>query len=112
MLAPGKAGRTPDRIYRDTLYRGGREPLAVGSGNWQCWLLTEEAQEFVFRSSAGEWHRALRERRRNTPYWYVACRVGGHVQWCYLGPAQALDCARLAPIAAAIVAAREAVSKG
>lgn len=100
------------RIYRDTVYRDGGEPLAVGSARWQEWLLTEEAQGFVFRAVDGAWHRARREKRRGTPYWYVACRVGGRVRRFYLGPALALDSARLAAIAAAIVAAREAVPKG
>jgi hypothetical protein len=99
------------RIYRETLYRDEGEPLAVGSASWQEWLATAEACEFVFRAADGNWHRARREKRRGTPYWYVACRVGGRVRRFYLGPAQALDSTRLAAIAAAICAARDEVTE-
>ena len=94
------------RIYRDTLYQEGQEPLAVGSTAWQAWLGAAGTREFVFRNAAGEWHRARREWRRSQPYWYVACRVGGRVRRFYLGPPATLDGARLAAVAAAIAAAR------
>ena len=96
------------RIYRDTLYQDGQEPLAVGSAGWQAWLGAAGTGEFVFRTAVGEWHRARREWRRGQPYWYSACRIGGRVRRFYLGPAATLDGARLAAVAEAIAAARAA----
>lgn len=99
------------RIYRDKLYRDGAEPIVVGSADWQGWLAAEaaEAREFVFRAVDGSWHRARREWRGSSAYWYVACRVSGRVRRFYLGPASALDCTRLGTVAAAILVAREEV---
>lgn len=94
------------RIYRDTLYRDGAAPLAVGSAAWQAWLTAATTREFVFRNAAGEWHHARREARRSQLYWYVACRVGGRVRRFYLGPPLALDVERLTSVAATIAAAR------
>jgi hypothetical protein len=96
------------RIYRDTLYQDGQEPLTVGSAGWQAWLGAAGTGEFVFRNAAGDWHRARREWRRGQPYWYIACRVGGRVRRFYLGPAATLDGARLVAVAEAIAAARAA----
>lgn len=94
------------RIYRETLYRDGAAPIAVGSPEWQAWLGAATTREFVFRNEAGAWHHARREGRRGQAYWYVACRVGGQVRRFYLGPAPALDVTRLAVVAAEIAAAR------
>jgi hypothetical protein len=100
------------RIYRDKLYRDGCEPIEVGSASWQAWLAEAATHEFVFRAADGSWHRARREWRRGTAYWYVACRVRGRVRRFYLGPAVALDCSRLAAVATAIKAAREVFAEG
>ncbi len=95
------------RIYRDTLYRDGRESIVVGSEQWQTWLAAAATTEFVFRDDAGVWHRARREERRAHRYWYVACRVAGRVRRFYLGPARALGRERLQAVAVAIRAAQE-----
>lgn len=94
-------------IYRDKLYGAKAGVIEVGTERWYGWLAEEEGREFVFRTAAGNWHHARRERRRNRAYWYVACRVGGRVRRFYLGPAAALDTERLAAVGTAIAAARE-----
>lgn len=93
-------------------------PLAVGSAAWQEWLATPgiETQAFRFPAvAAGEWHRAYREwrpagpgRTDERPYWYVKCRVGRTIRRFYLGAPAGVDSARLAAVAAAIAAARQA----
>jgi hypothetical protein len=100
------------RIYRDKLYGVDVESIAVGSARWQGWLAGEQTTAFVFRDTAGVWHHARREWRRQQPYWYVACRVGGRVRRFYLGAAATLDGGRLAAVAAAIAAARAALQEG
>jgi len=99
-------------IYTDKLYGARAGVLVVGTAEWYGWLGTEEGREFVWRTAAGNWHRARREWRRKSAYWYVACRVGGRVRRFYLGPAAALDGERLAAVAVAIAAARKGLPEG
>jgi hypothetical protein len=102
------------RIYGDKLH-GVRMGIVVGSESWQEWLQEEDAKEFVFRAADGDgdgdgrWHRARREWRGNSAYWYVSCRVGGKLRRFYLGGAKALDKARLEAVAEAIATARAKV---
>jgi hypothetical protein len=93
-------------IYTDRMYRDQAASIAVGSAEWYAWLSAEGNRAFVFRNEAGDWHQARREERRGRFYWYVACRVAGRVRRFYLGPAAALDVARLGGVAAAIAAVR------
>jgi len=84
-------------------------PLAVGSPAWYAWLTTEgpDHRAFTFPATpAGDWHRAYREWRRESPYWYVKCRIGTQIRRFYLGSPAHLDGSRLAAVAAAITAAR------
>lgn len=83
-------------------------PLAVGSPAWHAWLGAEGAEHhgFTFPAVGGGRHRALREWRREQPYWYVKCRVGRQIRRFYLGTPADLDEVRLATVAAAIAAAR------
>lgn len=102
------------RIYTDKLYGASRGIVVVGSESWQEWLQEEEAQEFVFRAADGadgdrSWHRARREWRGNSAYWYVSCRVGGKLRRFYVGGAKTLDKARLEAVAEAIATARAKV---
>ncbi len=107
------------RIYTDKLYGASRGIVMVGSESWQEWLQEEEAQEFVFRAADvagagagavdGSWHRARRECRGNSAYWYVSCRVGGKLRRFYMGGAKTLDKARLEAVAEAIATARTKV---
>jgi hypothetical protein len=83
-------------------------PLAVGSPAWHTWLAAEGNREFVFAAQDGGLHRARREWRRESPYWYVKCRVGPQIRRFYLGAPADLDGARLVAVAAAIAAARTA----
>jgi hypothetical protein len=104
------------------LYGVAGGPLAVGSAAWQEWLATPGQETRVFRfaaARAGEWHRASREwrpagpgRSDERPYWYVKCRVGGAIRRFYLGAPAAVDSARLEAVAAAIAAARQALTSG
>ena len=97
-------------------------PLAVGSAAWVEWLATPGIETRAFRFPAvvaGEWHRAYREwraagpgRTDERPYWYVKCRVGRTIHRFYLGAPAGVDSARLAAVAAAIAAARQAPITG
>jgi hypothetical protein len=97
------------RIYTDKLYGARMGIVVVGSESWQEWLQEEEAKEFVFRAADGSWHRARREWRGNSAYWYVSCRVGGKLRRFYVGRAKAMDKARLEAVAEAIATARTKV---
>ena len=101
------------RIYGDKLHGVRMGIVVVGSESWQEWLQEEEAQEFVFRAADvavdGSWHRARREWRGKSAYWYVSCRVGGKLRRFYMGGAKTLDKARLEAVAEAIATARAKV---
>ena len=91
--------------------RGMRDgPLAVGSAAWQQWLAEPgpDHQAFTFPAVDGGLHRALREWRREQPYWYVKVRIGRAIKRFYLGTPAAVDGARLEAAATAIAAARRA----
>lgn len=90
------------------LHGVGGGPLAVGSAAWQEWLATpgSDHHAFTFPAADGGLHRALREWRREQPYWYVKVRIGSAIKRFYLGRPTDLDSARLETVAAAIAAAR------
>lgn len=83
-------------------------PLVVGSSGWQAWLAEEGADHhaFTFAAVDGGLHRALREWRREQPYWYVKVRIGSAIKRFYLGTPVNLDGERLQTIAADIAEAR------
>lgn len=86
-------------------------PLAVGSAAWQHWLMTPspDTRAFTFPDHAGTGlHRAYREWRRESPFWYVKVRIGPQIRRFYLGRPADIDGLRLATIAAAIATARAA----
>ena len=87
-------------------------PLAVGSSAWVEWLgsVGPEYHAFTFPAVGGGLHRALREWRREQPYWYVKVRIGPAIKRFYLGRPADLDEERLTAVAAAIAAARRAVT--
>jgi hypothetical protein len=89
-------------------------PLVVGSSAWQAWLAGEGADHrtFTFPAADGDGgtgaglHRALREWRREQPYWYVKVRIGPAIKRFYLGTPADLDGGRLETVAANIAEAR------
>ena len=83
-------------------------PLVVGSSGWQAWLAEGGADHrtFTFPSVDDGLHRALREWRREQPYWYVKVRIGSAIKRYYLGTPVKLDGERLKTIAADIAEAR------
>jgi len=86
--------------------------LGVGSPAWQEWLGTPGADHhaFTFPAQEGGRHRALREWRREQPYWYVKVRIGAAIKRFYLGRPADVDGARLEAVAAAIASARRTAS--
>jgi hypothetical protein len=98
-------------VRGDGLYQVRYGPLTIGSPAWHAWLAAPgyDHDAFAFPAAHGGWHRALREWRRQRPYWYVKVRVGKAVKRFYLGRPADLDAARLQAVAVAIAAARAAV---
>lgn len=90
------------------LYGVRNGPLAVGSLAWHEWLATEgpDHHAFTFAAAGGGLHRAVREWRREQPYWYAKVRIGPAIKRFYLGKPADLDGARLTAVAAAIATAR------
>jgi hypothetical protein len=87
-------------------------PLAVGSAEWQAWLAEEgpDHHAFTFAAAGGGLHRALREWRREQPFWYVKVRVGPEIKRFYLGRPFDMDGGRLEAVAVAIAEARRLAS--
>jgi len=106
----GSRNRRIEQVAKTGGYLHGVDggPLAVGSPAWQMWLATEgpEHHAFTFPATGAGLHRALREWRREQPYWYVKVRIGPAIKRFYLGTPAALNGARLEAVAAAIATAR------
>jgi hypothetical protein len=96
------------RVVGGQLLGVGEGPLAVGSLAWQSWLAEPgpDHHTFTFPAVDGGLHRALREWRREQPYWYVKVRIGPAIKRFYLGTPTGVDEARLAVVANVIAAAR------